>query len=49
MLTSEMPGERGGRSGVSTCGPWDRGWLAGHPTTPTLTPQTEQRILADRS
>jgi hypothetical protein len=31
------------------CGPWDRGWLAGHPTTPTLTPQTEQRILADRS
>jgi hypothetical protein len=40
MLTSEMPGKRGGRSGVSTCGPWDRGWLAGHPTTPTLTPQT---------
>jgi hypothetical protein len=49
MLTSEMPSERGGRSGVSTCGPWDRGWLAGHPTTPALTPQIEQRILADRS
>jgi len=42
-------GGRGGRPGVSTCGPWDQGWLAGHPTTPTLTPQTEQRILADRS
>jgi len=36
-------------SGVSTCAPWDRGWLAGHPTTPTQAPQAGQRILADRS
>jgi hypothetical protein len=35
-------------SGVSTCGPWERGWLPGHPTTPALPPRTEQFIVAGR-